>query len=82
MQISPATDRATSYFVSDSADRRLASIYYERDTESGEFALLDRETREVRKLFVQRKALADVPLAQDAAGDHPLARRSAASTAI
>ena len=49
-------------FISDSADRRMASIFYERDNESGEFALLDRQTREVRKLFVQRKALADVPL--------------------
>ena len=37
-------------------------MFYERDSESGEFALLDRESREVRKLLVQRKALADVPL--------------------
>jgi len=50
------------YFLSDSADRRKASVFYERDSESGEFALLDRERREVRKLMVQRKALADVPL--------------------
>jgi dipeptidyl aminopeptidase/acylaminoacyl peptidase len=48
--------------VSDSLDRRTASIFYERDTESGEFALLDRKTREVRKLFTQRKALAGVDL--------------------
>jgi dipeptidyl aminopeptidase/acylaminoacyl peptidase len=50
------------YFLSDSADRRMASVFFERDNESGEFALLDREKREVRKLMVQRKALADVPL--------------------
>ena len=50
------------YFLSDSADRRMASVFFERDSESGEFALLDREKREVRKLLVQRKALADVPL--------------------
>jgi dipeptidyl aminopeptidase/acylaminoacyl peptidase len=37
-------------------------VFFERDNESGEFALLDRERREVRKLLVQRKALADVPL--------------------
>ena len=38
------------------------TVFYERDAESGEFALLDRDTREVRKLFPQRKALADVAL--------------------
>ncbi|MBV9979245.1 S9 family peptidase [Bradyrhizobium sp.] len=48
--------------ISDSFDRRTASVFYERDAESGEFALLDRKTREVRKLFTQRKALADVAL--------------------
>jgi len=48
--------------LSDSADGRMASVFYERDNESGEFALLDRQTREVRKLFVQRRALADVAL--------------------
>ena len=48
--------------LSDSADRRIATVFYERDNESGEFALLDRERREVRKLLVQRKALADVAL--------------------
>ena len=49
-------------FISDSFDRRTVSIFYERDAESGEYALLDRKTREVRKLFTQRKALADVAL--------------------
>ena len=50
------------YFLSDSADRRKASVFFERDSESGEFALLDRERHEVRKLLVQRKALADLAL--------------------
>jgi dipeptidyl aminopeptidase/acylaminoacyl peptidase len=49
-------------FVSDSLDRRLASVYYQRDSESSEFALLDRSSRQVRKLFVDRKALAGLPL--------------------
>lgn len=48
--------------LSDSADRRMTSVFYERDDASGEFALLDRERREVRKLLVQRKALADIAL--------------------
>jgi dipeptidyl aminopeptidase/acylaminoacyl peptidase len=48
--------------ISDSADRRMVSVFYERDAESGEFALLDRDKREVRKLFAQRKSLAGVPL--------------------
>ena len=47
---------------SDSVDHRLVSVFYERDAESGEYALLDRERREVRKLFTQRKSLADVAL--------------------
>ena len=45
-----------------SADNRFATVFYERDAESGEYALLDRETRKVRSLFRQRKALADVAL--------------------
>ena len=49
-------------FVSDSLDRRIASIYYQRDSESSEFALLDRSSRQVRKLFVDRKSLAGLPL--------------------
>ncbi|QOZ33150.1 S9 family peptidase [Bradyrhizobium sp. CCBAU 53421] len=44
-------------FVSNSDDLRLGTVHFERDTESGEFALLDRRTREVRKLFTQRSAL-------------------------
>jgi dipeptidyl aminopeptidase/acylaminoacyl peptidase len=45
-----------------SSDNRLVSVFYERDTESGEFALLDRKTHEVQSLFRQRKALTDVAL--------------------
>jgi dipeptidyl aminopeptidase/acylaminoacyl peptidase len=45
-----------------SADNRFATVFYERDNASGEFALLDRQTRNVRSLFRQRKALADVGL--------------------
>jgi dipeptidyl aminopeptidase/acylaminoacyl peptidase len=45
-----------------SFDNRLVSVFYERDTESGEFALLDRKTHEVRKLFRQRKSLDNVAL--------------------
>jgi dipeptidyl aminopeptidase/acylaminoacyl peptidase len=45
----------------DSANRMI-TVFYERDTESGEFALLDRQTHEVRKLFSQRKSLVDVAL--------------------
>jgi dipeptidyl aminopeptidase/acylaminoacyl peptidase len=48
--------------IGGSLDRRLFSVFYERDSASGEFALLDCGTREVRRLFAQRKALADVPL--------------------
>lgn len=48
--------------LSDSADRRLVTVFYERDTQSGEFALLDRQTRSVRKLFAQRKSLEGLPL--------------------
>jgi dipeptidyl aminopeptidase/acylaminoacyl peptidase len=45
-----------------SADNRFATVFYERDNESGEYALLDRQRRNVRSLFRQRKALADVGL--------------------
>src|SRR4029077_2840914 len=48
--------------LTSSLDNRLLSVFYERDAESGEFALLDRQTREVRSLFRQRRALADVAL--------------------
>jgi dipeptidyl aminopeptidase/acylaminoacyl peptidase len=45
-----------------SSDDRLVSVFYERDTESGEFALLDRGTHEVRSLFRQRKGLDNIGL--------------------
>ncbi len=45
-----------------SADNRFAAVFYMRDTESGEYALLDRQTRKVRSLFRQNKALANVSL--------------------
>ena len=45
-----------------SFDNRMVSVFYERDSESGEFALLDRQTHEVRTLFRQRKALGNVAL--------------------
>jgi dipeptidyl aminopeptidase/acylaminoacyl peptidase len=45
-----------------SADNRFATVFYERDSESGEYALLDRQTRKVRGLFKQRKALAGLAL--------------------
>jgi len=45
-----------------SSDNRMVTVFYERDAESGEYALLDRQTRTVRTLFKQRKALADVAL--------------------
>jgi dipeptidyl aminopeptidase/acylaminoacyl peptidase len=45
-----------------SADSRFATVFYERDTESGEYALLDRQTRKVRSLFRQRKALVGLSL--------------------
>jgi dipeptidyl aminopeptidase/acylaminoacyl peptidase len=45
-----------------SSDDRLVTVFYERDTASGEYALLDRQTRTVRSLFKQRKALDNVAL--------------------
>ena len=48
--------------IDHSADNRFVTVFYERDTESGEFALLDRQTRKVRGLFKQRNALAGLPL--------------------
>jgi dipeptidyl aminopeptidase/acylaminoacyl peptidase len=49
-------------FIDSSSDDRMATVFYERDTESGEYALLDRQTRKVRTLFKQRKALDSVVL--------------------
>jgi dipeptidyl aminopeptidase/acylaminoacyl peptidase len=39
-----------------------ATVYYERDTASGEYVLLDRDAGAVRPLYVQRKALAGLAL--------------------
>ena len=41
---------------------KKASAYFERDTKSGEYVLLDRDAGVVRPLYVQRKSLAGVPL--------------------
>jgi dipeptidyl aminopeptidase/acylaminoacyl peptidase len=69
--IDPAAGRHLADFAGRAGDvtlvssdnaNRLMTVHYERDTESGEFALLDRQTHEVRKLFSQRKSLAGVAL--------------------
>jgi dipeptidyl aminopeptidase/acylaminoacyl peptidase len=49
-------------FVSRSNDDRFATVYYERDTASGEYALLDAQTGEVRTLLEWRAALNKVAL--------------------
>jgi len=49
-------------FTGRSNGDRVVTAHFERDTESGEYVLLDRETRKVRPLFKQRKALAGLPL--------------------
>jgi dipeptidyl aminopeptidase/acylaminoacyl peptidase len=49
-------------FTGRSYGDRVLAAHFERDAESGEFVLLDRETREVRPLFKQRKALAGLKL--------------------
>jgi dipeptidyl aminopeptidase/acylaminoacyl peptidase len=43
--------------LSGSSDNRMVTVYFERDTASGEYALLDRQTGQVRRLYRQRKAL-------------------------
>jgi dipeptidyl aminopeptidase/acylaminoacyl peptidase len=49
-------------FTGRSYNDRVLAAQFERDTASGEYVLLDRETREVRPLFKQRKALAGLAL--------------------
>jgi dipeptidyl aminopeptidase/acylaminoacyl peptidase len=49
-------------FVSRSYGNRKVTAYFVRDNASGEYVLLDRETGAVRPLYVQRKALAGLPL--------------------
>jgi dipeptidyl aminopeptidase/acylaminoacyl peptidase len=49
-------------FVSSSDDDRWHVVYYERDTASGEYALYDADSGNVRQLFLQRPQLAQVKL--------------------
>ena len=49
-------------FAGRSYGDRVLAAHFERDSASGEYVLLDRETREVRPLFKQRKALAGLAL--------------------
>jgi dipeptidyl aminopeptidase/acylaminoacyl peptidase len=49
-------------FVNYTSGKRKASVYFERDTASGEYVLLDREAGVVRPLYTQRKSLAGVQL--------------------
>src|SRR5262249_38844898 len=49
-------------FVSRSEDNRTATAYFERDTSSGEYVLIDRAAGVVRPLFTQRASLAQVNL--------------------
>jgi len=49
-------------FTGRSYGDRVLTAHFERDAESGEYVLLDRETRKVRPLFKQRKALAGLAL--------------------
>ena len=49
-------------FTSRSADNSRITVYYERDTASGEYVLLDRATGQIRSLFIQRPKLAGVGL--------------------
>ncbi|MBV8166918.1 MAG: S9 family peptidase, partial [Alphaproteobacteria bacterium] len=49
-------------FTSRSLDGKLATVYFERDTSSGVYALLDRTAGQVTPLFVQRPALSRVAL--------------------
>jgi dipeptidyl aminopeptidase/acylaminoacyl peptidase len=50
------------YVLNGTADNRLAMVYFERDIASGEYALLDRQGRQVRTLYRQRKTLDGVAL--------------------
>ena len=49
-------------FTGRSYGDRVLTAHFERDAESSEYVLLDRETRKVRPLFKQRKALAGLAL--------------------
>jgi dipeptidyl aminopeptidase/acylaminoacyl peptidase len=49
-------------FLNQTRSNRKATAYFERDTASGEYVLLDREAGVVKPLYVQRKSLAGVRL--------------------
>jgi dipeptidyl aminopeptidase/acylaminoacyl peptidase len=49
-------------FVSRSSDNRRVTAYFERDTSSGEYVLIDRSAGVIRPLFTQRASLAQVRL--------------------
>jgi dipeptidyl aminopeptidase/acylaminoacyl peptidase len=49
-------------FLNQTRGNRKATAYFERDTASGEYVLLDREAGVVKPLYVQRKSLAGVQL--------------------
>ncbi|HEX2892148.1 S9 family peptidase [Vineibacter terrae] len=49
-------------FTSRSADNGRVTVYYERDSASGAYVLLDRASNLVRSLFIQRPRLADITL--------------------
>jgi dipeptidyl aminopeptidase/acylaminoacyl peptidase len=49
-------------FASRSRGNRKLVVYFERDAASGEYVLLDREAGTVRPLYIQHKALNEIPL--------------------
>ena len=49
-------------FLNHTRGNRKATAYFERDTASGEYVLLDREAGVVKPLYVQRKSLAGAQL--------------------
>jgi len=49
-------------FLNRTLGNRRAVAYFDRDTASGEYVLLDREAGAVKPLYIQRKSLAGVPL--------------------
>src|SRR5260370_9389895 len=48
--------------ISDSADRRMMSVFFERDTESGDFGPLHLDTLHDRETFCHRRQPVAVPL--------------------
>ena len=54
--------QSVALFTGRSNGDRVLTAHFERDTESGEYVLLDRETRKARPLFKQPKALAGLAL--------------------